>query len=73
MSEGSVDERSHDPFSCDCNTCRPETVSDVVPDLCDCVEDGFRAALEHWQDSCPCCFGEAFPDGVEGTIAKARA
>jgi hypothetical protein len=67
-----METRSHDPFTCDCNTCNPDAVSDVAPDLCSCVEDGFRASLESWRDSCSCCFSEAFPNGIDAAIAAAR-
>ena len=66
-------ERTHDPADCDCDQCHPELVSDAAPDLCVHVEDGFRASLEMWKSSCECCFGEAFPEGIDGALSKARA
>ncbi len=65
-------ERVHDPASCDCDTCRPDAVPAAAPDLCDCVEDGFRAGLERWKDACECCFSEAYPGGIEEAIGLSR-
>lgn len=66
-------ERAHDPANCDCEPCHPELVDEAAPDLCVHVEDGFRASLEMWKSSCECCFGEAYPEGIEGALAKARS
>lgn len=66
-------ERTHDPANCDCDPCHPELVADSAPDLCVHVEDGFRTSLEMWKSSCDCCFSEAFPEGIEGALAKAGA
>jgi len=66
-------ERTHDPANRDCDPCHPELVDVAAPDLCVHVEDGFRASLEMWKSSCECCFSEAFPDGIDGTLAKAEA
>jgi len=71
MSE-QVDTRKHDPANCDCETCYPTAAPQAAPDLCDCVEDGFRAGLERWKASCDCCFSEAYPEGIEGAIARAH-
>ncbi len=68
-----TDTRQHDPTTCDCNTCNPTHVAEAAPDLCNCVEDGFRASLERWKESCECCFSEAYPDGIEGAIALSKA
>lgn len=63
-------ERIH---ACGCEECNPNSVSEAAPELCSCVEDGFRASLERWKQSCECCFSEAYPGGVEEAIAKSRA
>lgn len=67
------DSRRHDIANCDCATCYPQASPEAAPDLCTCVEDGFRASLEQWKESCSCCFSEAYPEGIEGALAKARA
>ena len=67
------DTRVHKPADCDCDPCNPQAGPEAAPELCNCVEDGFRAGLERWKDSCSCCFSEAYPEGIEGAIAKARA
>ncbi|HEX6489509.1 MAG TPA: hypothetical protein VF137_11655 [Candidatus Dormibacteraeota bacterium] len=67
------DTRAHNPADCDCETCYPQKSPVAAPDLCDCVEDGFRAGLERWKDSCSCCFSEAYPEGIDAAVAKARA
>lgn len=65
-------ERLHVTASCDCDRCRPDSVPEASPDLCSHVEDGFRASLEQWRSACECCFSEAYPDGVEGALSRAR-
>lgn len=67
------DLRAHNPADCDCETCYPQNSPQAAPDLCNCVEDGFRAGLERWKDSCSCCFSEAYPEGIDAAVAKARA
>lgn len=69
----SEDTRVHNPADCDCDPCIPTASPVAAPDLCDCVEDGFRAGLERWKEACSCCFSEAYPEGVEGALAKARS
>ena len=69
----STDTRAHVPADCDCDRCEPQASPVAAPDLCAHVEDGFRAALEAWKEGCSCCFGEAYPGGVEDALAKARA
>lgn len=68
-----ADPRVHDPVNCDCDPCNPQASPQAAPDLCNCVEDGFRAGLERWQESCSCCFSEAYPEGIDAAVAKARA
>ena len=63
-------ERVH---NCGCETCAPNSVPEEAPPVCSCVEDGFRASLERWKESCDCCFSEAYPGGVDEAIAKAKA
>lgn len=65
--------RTHDPKNCDCEKCYPDAVAREGPDPCDCVEDGFRAGLEAWKESCSCCFSEAYPDGIEDALVRARS
>lgn len=67
------DVRKHDPVNCDCDPCNPQAAPAAAPDLCTCVEDGFRAGLERWKDACSCCFSEAYPEGIDAAVAKARA
>ena len=66
------DLRVHNPADCDCAQCYPTASPSAAPDLCNCVEDGFRAGLERWKDGCSCCFSEAYPEGIEGALALAR-
>ncbi len=66
-------ERAHDPANCDCDPCNPAAVPESGPDACDCVDDGFRAALERWKEGCECCFSEAYPGGIEEALRLARA
>lgn len=68
-----ADTRTHDTKNCDCETCYPNSVPREGPDPCDCLEDGFRAGLEAWKESCSCCFSEAYPDGIEDALARARS
>ncbi|MGH7764886.1 MAG: hypothetical protein ACREOM_10790 [Candidatus Dormibacteraceae bacterium] len=65
-------ERAHNPAGCDCDPCHPELVDSTGPDSCIHVEDGFRASLEMWKSACDCCFSEAFPEGIDGALARAR-
>jgi hypothetical protein len=65
-------QRIHDDANCGCGVCNPEASPAAAPDLCSCVEDGFREGLERWKASCECCFSEAYPEGIEGALAKAR-
>ena len=67
-----TDTRVHDPKNCGCETCYPQNSPQAAPDLCAHVEDGFRAGLEAWKSSCDCCFAEAYPNGIEDAIARAR-
>ena len=66
------DTRVHDPKNCDCGSCSPAASPQAAPDLCNCVEDAFRAGLEAWRENCTCCFTEAYPNGIQGAIALAR-
>ena len=66
------DTRTHDPANCDCATCYPTAAPQAAPPLCDCVEDGFRAGLERWKDSCDCCFSEAYPGGIDEAVRLAH-
>ena len=51
-----IDTRSHDPAGCDCDPCNPQAHPEAAPDLCNCLEDGLRASLTRWRDSCvPAC------------------
>lgn len=34
--------------------------------------DGYREGLGAWQHSCPCCFSEAHPEGLEAAVQAAR-
>lgn len=65
--------RTHNPKDCDCETCYPASVPSEAPDPCACLEDGFRAGLEAWKESCSCCFSEAYPDGIDAAIARAQS
>lgn len=67
-----IDTRAHNPADCDCETCYPTAAPQAAPDLCDCVEDGFRASMERWKDSCSCCFSEAYPGGVDEAVRLAH-
>jgi hypothetical protein len=67
-----IDTRRHDPANCDCETCKPQAHPEAAPDLCNCLEDGLRASLERWKESCECCFSEANPGGIEGALELAR-
>jgi hypothetical protein len=69
---GLTDTREHNFSVCNCNTCNPTRAPQAAPDLCSCVEDGFRASLERWQESCPCCFSEAYPNGIQGAVSLAK-
>ena len=66
------DTRAHNPADCDCDPCNPQAAPQAAPDLCDCVEDGFRASLEQWRDSCSCCFSEAYPGGIDEAVKLAH-
>lgn len=65
--------RTHDTKDCDCEICHPDSVPLAAPDPCLCLEDGFRAGLEAWKESCSCCFSEAYPDGIDAAIALAQS
>lgn len=67
------DLRVHDPVNCDCDPCNPQLAPEAAPNLCNCVEDGFRAGLERWKESCSCCFLKAYPDGIDAAVARARS
>ena len=66
------DTRAHNPVDCDCDPCNPQASPQAAPDLCDCVEDGFRASLEQWRDACSCCFSEAYPGGIDQAVKLAH-
>ena len=66
------DTRAHDPKNCDCATCDPKASPPAAPDLCLHLEDGFRASMEAWRESCTCCFTEAYPGGIDEAIRLAR-
>jgi hypothetical protein len=67
-----TDERRHDPANCDCDPCNPQAHPEAAPDLCNCLEDGLRASLQRWKESCDCCFGEAYPGGIEQALELSR-
>lgn len=35
-------------------------------------EEGIRLGLQRWHESCPCCFSEAYPDGLEAAVSKLK-
>jgi hypothetical protein len=37
------------------------------------LTDGYEEGLRRWHDSCPCCFSDAYPEGLEAAIATATA
>ena len=67
-----ADARRHDPANCDCEPCNPGAHAEAAAEICNCLEDGLRASLERWKESCECCFSEANPGGVEGTLERSR-
>lgn len=34
------------------------------------TDRGLRTGLKRWHDVCPCCFSEAYPEGLEQAVAK---
>jgi len=53
-----------------CAVCNPGGKASAT-DECKCVENAFAEGLRRWQTACPCCFGDAHPDGVEAAVTAA--
>jgi hypothetical protein len=64
-------ERAHSGHAPGCPNCNAETR--VEPEVCGCLTDGFGEGLKRWADSCPCCFGDAYPQGLEKALEEAMA
>ncbi|GAC1658562.1 MAG: hypothetical protein NVS9B1_18720 [Candidatus Dormibacteraceae bacterium] len=61
----------HDEHSPGCPECN--AAAGGTADLCTCITDGFAEGLKRWSDSCPCCFSDAYPQGLPAAIAEAGA
>ena len=64
-------ERVHSGHKPGCPNCNAETR--VEQEVCGCLVDGYAEGLKRWADSCPCCFGGAYPDGLDKALAEATA
>ena len=67
---GCMSERTHDQHQPGCPRCNPGAAD---TELCTCIEDGYADGLKRWHDSCPCCFSDAYPQGLEAALAEAKA
>ena len=63
--------RDHDHDGPGCKTCNPEGTSET-PEMCNCIEDGYKEGLVRWQKACSCCFSEAYPQGLEAALAEVK-
>ena len=60
----------HDPEEPGCAICNPQGAKSTA-DECKCIENAFAEGLRRWQTACPCCFGDAHPEGVEAAVVAA--
>ena len=65
-----MSERTHDQHQPGCPRCNPGAAD---TELCTCIESGYADGLKRWHDSCPCCFSDAYPQGLEAALEEARA
>ena len=64
--------REHNEHQPGCPRCNA-TGEAAETELCTCLESGYAEGLKRWHDSCPCCFSDAHPEGLEKALEAARA
>jgi hypothetical protein len=65
-------ERHHDEHAPGCPRCNAEGGA-AETELCTCLESGYAEGLKRWHEACPCCFSDAYPQGLEAALAEATA
>jgi len=60
----------HDEQEPGCAVCNPGGAA-MATDECKCLENAFAEGLRRWQTACPCCFGDAHPEGLVAAVAAA--
>jgi hypothetical protein len=63
-------ERVHSKHAPGCPNCNDTRIE---PEVCGCLIDGYAEGLKRWHDSCPCCFSDTHPEGLEKALAEATA
>ena len=53
-------------------TPKVHTHTSAETELSQVAEAGLRLGLERWHEVCPCCFSEAYPEGLEQAVEKLK-
>lgn len=50
----------------------PHVITMAPEEFEEIAAEGLRLGLERWKDSCPCCFSEAYPGGLDQAVEQLR-
>jgi hypothetical protein len=48
----------------------PHVITMPVDEFEEIAAEGLRLGLERWKESCPCCFSEAYPGGLDQAVQQ---
>ncbi len=66
-------EKLHDAHAPGCPNCSGDAAGLHGDELCTCLTDGYAEGIKRWYEACPCCFSDAFPQGLEAALEEARS